>query len=161
MPDGIPDDISDRLPGFRLRPMRPEDMPAVLPIEAAGQPTPWSAEVFGDCFRPGYRAQVVETAGAELVAFQVLHTVLDEAHLLNIAVHPDWQRQGIAVALLQHTLAALAAEDFSVMYLEVRESNRGAQALYQRLGFAVSGRRKAYYRTATGHEDAVLMLRLL
>ena len=152
--------MSEIRPGLTLRPMTPADLAQVLTIEQAGQPTPWSAGIFEDCFRPGYRAEVV-LSGDTVVAFQVLSSVLDEVHLLNIAVHPDWQRQGIARALLEHTLRGLRDEDMSVFYLEVRAGNLAAQALYLQLGFSITGERRDYYRNAGGREDAVLMLRHL
>ncbi|WP_223426553.1 ribosomal protein S18-alanine N-acetyltransferase [Alcanivorax limicola] len=150
--------------GLRCRAMSAEDIPALLPIENAGQPTPWTAQIFADCLCPGYRCHVVvagEGSDETPVAFQVLSHVLDEAHLLNIAVHPDWQRRGIAATLLQHTLAGLVAADISVLYLEVRESNLAGRQLYERLGFALTGRRKDYYTRPGGREDALLMLRHL
>ncbi|MCH8543340.1 MAG: ribosomal protein S18-alanine N-acetyltransferase [Alcanivorax sp.] len=167
MPEPTPPDlIVPGLPaGLRCRPMVAEDIAALLPIENAGQPTPWTAQVFADCLRPGYCCYVV-VAGADSeaetpVAFQVLSHVLDEAHLLNIGVHPDWQRRGIAATLLQHTMAHLAEARISMLYLEVRESNQAGRKLYRRLDFVLTGRRKDYYNRPGGREDALLMLRHL
>lgn len=156
--------IPDLPAGLRCRPMVAEDIAALLPIEKAGQPTPWTAQIFTDCLRPGYCCHVVVTEGGDdetLVAFQVLSHVLDEAHLLNIAVHPDWQQRGIAASLLRHTMAHLSEVRISMLYLEVRESNSAGRKLYRRLGFIQAGRRKDYYIGAGGREDALLMLRHL
>ena len=78
------------------------------------------------------------------LGFIACRSVLDEMELLALAVAPAAQRQGIATALHHAALAALAP---ATAYLEVRADNHGAQALYQRLGYRVSGRRKAYYPT--------------
>lgn len=140
--------------------MQHDDLPAVCAIENATQPTPWSEQVFRDCLNSDYDCEVVLHEDTP-VAFQVVSRVLDEAHLLNIAVAPGFQRRGIAWALLTRLHAQCLAQDTSVIYLEVRASNTAAQALYAHLGYLETGRRKAYYRTHGGREDAVLMMHML
>ncbi len=76
------------------------------------------------------------------VAFLVLSRILDETHVLNIAVAPARQRQGLARTLLENAIVAAQRDAMSVIYLEVRESNHSARALYQSLDFTVSGTRK-------------------
>ena len=76
--------------GARLRAMTSLDLPAVMAIETASQPTPWSEGNFRDCLRSGYRCQVATVDGVP-VAFMILSSVLDECHLLNIAVAPAWR----------------------------------------------------------------------
>ena len=89
------------------------------------------------------------------LGFIACRSVLDEMELLALAVAPTAQRQGIATALHHAALAALAP---ATAYLEVRADNHGAQALYQCLGYRVSGRRKAYYPNSDGSRtDALLM----
>lgn len=146
------------LPGFTLDALLPSDLEAVTVIEAAAQITPWSQRLFADCLSSGYWCQVVRHQ-QRVVAFQVLSFVLDESHLLNIAVAPALQRRGIARALLQHTLIDVRQRGIRQLFLEVRASNARAQALYLSLGFSHYSDRKNYYRTASGHEDAWLMLR--
>lgn len=148
------------LPGFHLNTLREEDLDAVAAIEAAAQITPWSRRLFADCLGSGYLCQVVHDE-QQVVAFQVLSFVLDESHLLNIAVAPAFQRRGIARALLEHTLEAVGKKGTRQMFLEVRASNVRAQALYLSLGFTHYSDRKNYYRTHNGQEDAWLMLREL
>ena len=143
--------------GCLLRPMTEADLPEVVAIEDATQPTPWSAQVFRDCFSSHYDCRVVERDNA-IIGFVVLSSVLDEAHLLNIAVAPAMQRRGIAWAVLKEIIPEYQARVLRYLYLEVRESNAGAQALYQHLGFQIIGRRKHYYRTRDGRENAVLMM---
>ena len=143
--------------GARLRSMTSVDLPTVMAIETASQPTPWSEGNFRDCLRDGYRCRVAVVDG-EPVGFMILSSVLDETHLLNVAVDPARQRRGLALWMLEDALAQARAASMSVMYLEVRAGNEGAQCLYRRLGFIENGRRKGYYRAGAGREDAVLMM---
>jgi [ribosomal protein S18]-alanine N-acetyltransferase len=152
--------MADLHAGFRLRPMTEADLSAVVEIEQATQPTPWSAGVFLDCFASRYDCRVV-TLQDQVVAFAVLSSVLDEVHLLNIAVAPAMQRRGVAWATLKELIAEYQRPDLRSLYLEVRESNRGARALYEHLGFQVIGERKGYYRTEGGRENAILMMKPL
>ncbi|KAF0804102.1 ribosomal-protein-alanine N-acetyltransferase [Alcanivorax xiamenensis] len=144
----------------RLRTMTSADLDRVLVVEQACQLTPWSMTNFRSCLSSGYRCKVATREG-EIAGFMVLSAVLDEAHLLNIAVAPAWQRRGIARWMLEQAIARAVDEDMSVMYLEVRAGNQGARKLYEQLGFEVCGRRPNYYRTTDGHEDAVLMTLML
>lgn len=142
--------------GACLRSLIATDLEAVLAIEQASQPTPWTLGNFRDCLHSGYQCRLATLEGRP-VAFMILSSVLDESHLLNIAVAPAWQRRGLAGWMLEQALANAMTDGMSVMYLEVRASNRGAQRLYRRLGFRECGRRKDYYRAGEGREDAVLM----
>lgn len=143
--------------GCTLRPMTEADLPEVVAIEDALQPTPWSAQVFRDCFNSHYDCRVVQRDSA-VIGFVVLSSVLDEAHLLNIAVAPAMQRRGIAWAVLKEVIPEYQARALRYLYLEVRESNTGARTLYEHLGFQTVGQRKNYYRTQDGRENAVLMM---
>ena len=142
--------------GFYLRDMREDDLDAITRIEEATQVTPWSRAVFADCLKAHYDCQVM-ARDEEVAGFQIFSRVLDEAHLLNIAVAPAFQRHGLAWASLRHAFERLKRLDSGFVYLEVRESNAGARVLYEKLGFAVSGERKDYYRTRGGRENAILM----
>lgn len=145
-----------------IRAMELEDLDAVLAIENAAQLTPWGSSHFRDCLNnANYLCQVVVTPNDEPVGFLILSRILDETHVLNVVVAPAWQRRGIARLMLENALGHARQDAMTVMYLEVRESNVGAQALYKSLGFDVCGVRKNYYRRGEGHENAVLMQCLL
>lgn len=143
--------------GFQLRSMLGDDVPAVVAIEDATQPTPWTEQVFRDCFTSHYDCRVIERDGM-IAGFAVLSSVLDEVHLLNIAVAPAMQRRGLAWAALRELIADYRQRNMGYVYLEVRASNTGARGLYERLGFQVTGERKNYYRTHDGRENAILMM---
>ncbi|MDF1630597.1 MAG: ribosomal protein S18-alanine N-acetyltransferase [Alcanivoracaceae bacterium] len=142
--------------GFQLRSMGEDDLPAVVAIEDATQPTPWTEQVFRDCFNSHYDCRVIARDG-DIAGFAVLSSVLDEVHLLNIAVAPAMQRRGLAWAALRELIADYQQRSMGYIYLEVRASNQGARQLYQRLGFQLNGERKNYYRTTDGRENAILM----
>ncbi|AFT71709.1 Ribosomal-protein-alanine acetyltransferase [Alloalcanivorax dieselolei B5] len=144
----------------RLRTMTSADLERVLAVEQDCQLTPWSMTNFRSCLASGYHCKVATHEG-EITGFMVLSTVLDEAHLLNIAVAPAWQRRGIARWMLEQAIARAVDGGMSVMYLEVRAGNRGARKLYKQLGFEICGRRPGYYRAEEGYEDAVLMTLML
>jgi ribosomal-protein-alanine N-acetyltransferase len=95
----------------------------------------------------------------QLVGVVAARQAADEAEILNIAVHRDFRRKGIASALLQAALDGFRRSAIARVFLELRESNLPARHLYHRHGFVPSGRRTAYYTHP--NEDAVCMLRKL
>jgi ribosomal-protein-alanine N-acetyltransferase len=137
-------------------PMRPEDIDAVLAVEQRAYPFPWSRANFADSLAAGYSAWCCRVEG-ELVGYAVMMLVLDEAHLLNITVAPDWQRHGYGTLVMHHLFDVARMHGAKRMFLEVRPSNTPGQGLYHRLGFETIGRRRGYYPAGGGREDAVVM----
>ena len=91
----------------------------------------------------------------KVVGYVGSQTVLDETDMMNIAVHPDYRRQGIAEKLIDALISALKEKGSRGLMLEVRASNESAIALYQKLGFIQVGRRPNYYRNPK--EDALIL----
>lgn len=139
--------------------MTTDDVPAVAVIERLSYEFPWKAHLFDDCLRARYRCFVATGWTNEVVGYGLLSVVLDEAHILNLCVHPDYRRHGIARALLDRMLEEASGAQARAMLLEVRPSNRGARALYADYGFKRIGTRPAYYPAAKGREDAYLLSR--
>jgi ribosomal-protein-alanine N-acetyltransferase len=81
--------------------------------------------------------------------------IVDEGHVATLATHPDFRGQGIAKRLLSYALRRLVEEGARSSFLEVRESNTVAQAMYRKFGFEETGRRRHYYKD--NNEDAILM----
>lgn len=97
------------------------------------------------------------TQNGKMAAFAITQVVLDEATLFNIAVDPDYQRQGLGRALLEHLIDELEKRGVATLWLEVRASNAAAIALYESLGFNEATIRRNYYPTTDGREDAIIM----
>jgi ribosomal-protein-alanine N-acetyltransferase len=133
------------------------DLDAVMEIERLSFPTPWAREAFaGELSHSWARLEVLrQVPSGRVVAFCNYWLVTDELHILNIAVHPNERRHGHASYLLRHILSEAHRASFRVLSLEVRVSNRAAQALYRKFGFREVGRRPKYY--ADTGEDALLM----
>jgi ribosomal-protein-alanine N-acetyltransferase len=139
-----------------LGPMRRRHVRAVLRIEEQVYPRPWSSSLFlSELALRSSRAYFVAKVGREVVGYAGVMISFEDAHVTTIAVDPAWQRRGIATRLL----VALARESLvrgaRNLTLEVRMSNRGAQALYRRFGFGPVGVRKNYYPET--NEDALVM----
>jgi ribosomal-protein-alanine N-acetyltransferase len=100
---------------------------------------------------------LVAVAGADVAGYVLLYLVLDEVTILNIAVAPPHQGQGLGRQLLQAALRASREHGARRCLLEVRASNRAALALYEGEGFIEDGVRKDYYPAGSGREDALLM----
>ncbi len=141
----------------QVRPLRPADLPQVLDNEDAAYEFPWSSGIFEDCLKMGYPAWVAEDAAGQIMGHAVLTMAVGEAHVLNLGVHPQHQRQGVGRALLRTLLEHARQESAIRMFLEVRASNAAARALYQAHGFEEVGLRKGYYPLASGREDAVVL----
>lgn len=137
-----------------------EDQVLALAIEQRCHAFPWSAATFAGNQGERYLNYRIDADG-KMAGFAITQIVLDEASLFNIAVDPDFQRRGYARQLLEHLINELAARGVLTLWLEVRESNLPAIALYEQLGFNQVSRRPRYYPTATGREDALLMALVL
>lgn len=139
-----------------IRPLHPADLEAVLAIEEANYPFPWTRGIFDECLRVGYGCFGLQL-GRDLGGYSIHNWGADEAHLLNLCVHPQWQRHGFGGMLLEHAISHAVGLGCEVMFLEVRPSNPDAARLYRRRGFREIGRRPAYYRASGGREDAIVM----
>lgn len=138
-----------------LRPMNYSDLSAVCAIEQQVQYAPWTEKLFSDGL-DRHLCLVAEKA-QQVVGFVVVQFVVDEASLLNIAVEPTQQKQGIGRLLLDEVLAQASAKKATTVFLEVRASNQRAIEMYQQAGFNEMGLRKNYYPAANGKEHAVMM----
>ena len=136
-------------------PMNERDLDAVAALEASLQVFPWSRGNFADSLQSGYSVWVL-SIGGELIGFSVVMSVIDEAHLLNIGVSPNYQGQGYGARLLRHAMNCAQLGGASKLFLEVRPSNERAVDLYRNFGFRQIGIRKGYYPAVSGREDALI-----
>lgn len=141
-----------------IRPMREADVPAALLVDQASYEFPWTAGNFIDSIHAGYHCWVYE-AGGQAIGHAVLMSVFDEAHLLNLAISPNWQRQGLGAALLQYVQQQARALAIKTIYLEVRPSNTAAVRLYDRNGFEGFAIRKDYYPAKNNRREDALVMR--
>lgn len=138
-----------------FRPMTLDDLDQVMMIEQAAFSHPWSRGLFADGLKT-YDCWLM-FADHEQVGHGVVSVILDEAHLLTIAVRPDRQGQGLGLKLLQHLLEQARARGAMECFLELRASNQSAYRLYEGYGFNEIGRRRDYYPASDGREDALVM----
>ena len=143
--------------GRRLVRLSTAHLDAVLELERDSYDFPWSRGNFIDSLAAGYLG-LVAFEGETLVAYLVAMPGVGEMHLLNLSVAPLARRQGHAQALLDALEEACRREGLPQLWLEVREGNAAARALYRRRGFEEMGVRRGYYPALGGRrEDAVLM----
>ena len=159
--------------------MTRSDLDGVAAIETSAYEFPWSRRSFELCLDSGSecRLAVVEgrwssecenleteleteletDKGERLAGYGILSAVLDEAQLMNICVETNMRGHGHGRALARHMVERAAVRGVKVVFLEVRLSNRIAMTLYDTIGFREVGRRRGYYRTGDGREDAMVM----
>lgn len=135
-------------------------LPAVLAIEQAVYPFPWTHGNFVDSLVAGHAAQVLRAADGTLAAYSVAMRGVQEMHLLNLTVAPPWQRRGLACALLDTLVVLCRHERHEVLWLEVRISNQRARDVYARYGFTHTGLRRGYYPAAGGQREDACVMRL-
>lgn len=154
-----------------FEPMLESDLDAVHAVESQAYAHPWSRRHFHDSLKAGYPAILLlsqplpgdmvsppRADGRVLLGYMVAMPGVDEVHLLNITVATTHQRQGWARFMLDALVLWSRGQGAQWLWLEVRQSNAPARALYERYGFAQVGLRKGYY--PAGHfqrEDAVVM----
>ncbi len=146
--------------GPLLRAATAADLDAVVAIERVSfNDPPWTRAAFAWLLTAPHMRFVVacDPAGGGVVGYIVTSVVVDEAEIANLAVAPAWRRRGVGACLVDAAVAHARAAGACVMYLEVRESNDAARALYRSRAFAPVGRRRAYYRNPV--EDAEVLER--
>ncbi|OBV40783.1 ribosomal protein S18-alanine N-acetyltransferase [Janthinobacterium psychrotolerans] len=140
------------------RPMLASDLPEVAALEQRVYPHPWTHGNFVDSLNSDYPARVLRDPDGALLGYFLLMLVVDEAHLLNVAVDGAIQGQGLGRFLLDQACHCARQQGMVSMLLEVRPSNTRALDIYRRYGFEQIGRRKGYYPASNGQrEDAIVM----
>ena len=154
------------LKDITIRDMHSVDLCQVLQIERNTQVMPWSRLSFEESLSKNYRCRVVVDNQAikgqdKLAAFHVVCPIVDELHILNLAVAADMQGQGLGHFLMDDILAIADDQQMRKIFLEVRASNLTAHSLYQKWQFKQISIRKKYYRTqGKEREDALVMVRV-
>ena len=116
---------------------------------------PWSEKSVASELDNKLAWWLVATDGDRVAGYVGSQTVMGETDMMNIAVHPDYRRRGLAEALVNALVEELKKQESHCLTLEVRASNEAAQKLYEKLGFAQVGLRKNYYRSPK--EDALIL----
>lgn len=133
-----------------------DDVEQVVEIERQVYPSPWTTRAFyGEITENMVACYIVARCGPRVVGYAGMWVLLDEAHVTNVAVHPDFQRAGVGSRLLEGLMERAHLRGARRMTLEVRPSNHPAIALYLRYGFEHRGVRRGYYSDT--HEDAIVM----
>jgi ribosomal-protein-alanine N-acetyltransferase len=140
-------------------PMAPTDLPEVMEIEAYSFNSAWRPEMFmGEMANKSARPIVFRRSN-KLVGYVCVWFIADEAHLHNIAVHPDLRRQGLGAWFMDYVEKLAGENNMQRIALDVARDNKGARRLYLKSGFTTVGFRRKYY--ADTGQDALIMEKLL
>ncbi len=130
-------------------------VPQVAALEKLCFSLPWDEGSISSELSNPLSLWLVATEGDTVAGYVGSQSVLGESDMMNIAVHPDFRRRGLAQALVEELVGQLAENGNHCLTLEVRASNDPAIALYEKNGFGEVGRRKNYYRNPK--EDALIL----
>ncbi|HEU4698156.1 MAG TPA: ribosomal protein S18-alanine N-acetyltransferase [Gemmatimonadales bacterium] len=139
----------------RVRPARAAEAATLAAIERRCFSDPWSATSFREALATPWTCTLVAERAGEVVGYFIGREAAGSGEVLNLAVDPDHRRHGVARALLEAGLDLLTRRGAEEVFLEVRESNLAAQALYREYGFRPVGQRAGYYRNPK--EDALVL----
>ena len=156
MKEGLFSQIPGKMNEILIRRMEEKDVPSVVAIERTSFSLPWSETSFMNEIRKQHAISRVAILDDAVVGYLCAESVMDEGHILNLGVHPQYKKRGIATALVENILEELKLKACRFLYLEVRASNFAAKRLYKSFGFTVVGTRKNYY--VAPNEDAVIMM---
>lgn len=141
---------------YQVMSMMTEDIDEVQKLEKMCFSIPWSREALRMEVEQNKCARYFSVkVASRVIGYGGMWTVLDEAHITNIAVHPDYRRQGVGRLIVETLMQEAVRLGMERMTLEVRVSNNAAISLYKALGFEEGGIRKGYY--ANNREDALIM----
>ena len=139
----------------RIRRGTVADAPALVEIERRAFPDPWSEASFREALAAAWSLGLVAEVNESVVGYLIAREAGGSGEILNLAVDPPSRRSGVARTLLDAGVAVLRRRGAEEIFLEVRESNLAAQALYLGAGFRPVGQRARYYRNPL--EDALVL----
>lgn len=134
----------------------PDDIDEIARLDSRAFEFPWTQEDFLGSLKFGHSFLLLKD-GQTLLGVAVYMQIFEQSELLTIAVDPKHQGKGYGKLLLNEVIARLAANRAEILFLEVRVSNLRALSLYKGLGFKEISRRKGYYPSLDGREDAIVM----
>lgn len=139
----------------RLSSLEERHLAGIQEVERASQSSPWSEQSFRNEVNNPQSVNTVAEDSSGVIGYAVAWVIVDELHIINIAVRPDSRRQGIAAKMMREVVAQAQERGAVCATLEVRASNESAIKLYESFGFVRAGLRKNYY--PDNKEDAVVM----
>ena len=138
-----------------IRLMTEDDIFGVIQIENEAFSDPWSLSSFIDVVNENFEYAIVYETDDEIIGYAVLQTLVDEAHLINIAVKKGFRHKGIGKEILSFLIEHFREKNYMRMFLDVRVSNKSAVKLYESMGFKNIYRQKSLYQKPC--EDGFLM----
>jgi len=148
--------VRKELSGIVIDDMKVADLPEILAIETVSFKTPWSETLFYNEIFKAISVSRVAKINGKVVGYLSANIIIDEGHILNIAVHPEYRGLGIASYMVKEMLEIMKESNCRSVFLEVRFSNEEARKMYEKFGFCLLGTRKNYYISPV--EDAVVMV---
>ena len=148
--------VKKELSELSIDDMKVEDLPEIVSIETASFTTPWSETLFYNEICKAIAVSRVARIDGMVVGYLCANVILDEGHILNLAVHPQYRGLGTASSLIKEMIDIMREKDCRSVFLEVRISNEQARIMYEKFGFTLLGTRKNYYISPV--EDAVIMV---
>lgn len=143
-----------------IRLMTMDDIDDIMEIEMLSFNIPWSRDSFVlELTSNKFAKYIIARVGNKVVGYAGMWKILDEGHITNIAVHPEYRQRKIGTGLVEVLLSLAQEFEILKLTLEVRKSNTAAQILYKKFGFETLGVRKKYY--ADNHEDALIMWKVV
>jgi len=139
--------------------MTVDDLPEIMEIESTLFPDPWSEDFFSEEYERHDAFVLEDNDTFELAGYLCGWHVLDEFMITNVGIRKDLQKKGLGEYMMRYVIAEKAEIGVIYCYLEVRESNLPAIALYQKLGFGIIGKRLNYYQHP--EENALVMSLML
>ena len=147
------------LPGLQIRPMSLQDLDAVMRIEMAIYPFPWTRGNFNDSLRSGYDCWRFDDDRGRMIGYAVLMWAPDEVHLLNLSLDLPAQGRRLGERFLRWLADEVHRRGAPALLLEVRPSNHRALRLYERVGMRHIGVRRGYYPYFEGEREDALVMR--
>lgn len=139
-----------------LRAIEQSDIVQIVQLDNEVNPSPWDEKTLSDLIKAGYKGWVI-VEEKNVLGFCLISLSADECQIVNLAVKPNRQQQGLGTQLMEQAVKYAVEQGAKKNFLEVRKSNTNAQQLYKKLGFTPIAIRKDYYKTKDGHEDAIIM----
>ena len=140
-----------------VRPMEESDIPEICRLENECFTDSWTEKMVKDMFANELDETFVAEDGGRIIGYVNVRIIADEAELMRICVEKESRGHGTGRLLMERALAAAQAKNVRNTVLEVRESNKGARALYEQNGFSEIARREGYY--SNPDEAAIIMIR--